>query len=149
MRHELGHYYWERIVEQQRLIAFRERFGDERQPSYAEAKDRYYTQGPPTKWRDQFISAYATMHPWEDFAESFNSYMDMIAIVGTSNHFQRINVATDERDFDRLLNAYVDVGIVANELNRDMGLLDLVPEVFTPPVVEKLRFIHDVVHQRR
>jgi hypothetical protein len=145
IRHELGHYYWERIVAPRHLNAFRNCFGDERNPSYAEAKKRYYAEGPPANWQDRFISAYAAMHPWEDFAESFNSFLDMVAIVSTSNHFQRLKVAAGEADFDRLFRAYVDVGIVVNELNRDMGLLDLVPEVFTPPVVEKLRFVHDVV----
>jgi len=34
-------------------------------------------------------------------------------------------------------------------MNRSMGLLDLVPEVLVAPVIQKLHFIHELVHQGR
>ena len=143
-RHELGHYYWDLLVEPLCLQEFRELFGDERNPSYADAQQAYYDRNTDADWRGQYISEYATMHPWEDFAETFGAYLDMVAIVSTARHFDRVMVSADDRNFDHMLAAYGAVGIVANELNREMGLLDLVPEVFTDPVVKKLRFIHSL-----
>lgn len=143
-RHELGHYFWDVCVKPSLLSEYRALFGDERSPSYEEAKAQYYAAGPPTNWWANYVSQYATMHSWEDFAETFNAYLDMVAIVETSTFFERILMEVNTRDFDSLLHAYRDIGIVVNELNRDMGLLDLVTEVFTPTVIEKLRFIHSL-----
>ena len=46
-----------------------------------------------------------------------------------------------------MMFSYMSVGLVANELNRDLGLTDLVPEVFTKPVRAKLRWIDDLVRR--
>ncbi|QDV57132.1 zinc-binding metallopeptidase family protein [Rosistilla oblonga] len=143
-RHELGHYYWQLLVEPNCLDAFRSLFGDEREPSYAEAQKRYYADGAIPDWQDRFISAYSTMHPWEDFAETFAGYMDIVAVVETARHFDRTRVTADGSDFNQMLTAYRDIGIVANEFNRDMGLLDLVPEFHSEAVVEKLKFIDNL-----
>jgi len=143
-RHELGHYFWEVCVQAERTAAFRKIFGDETNPSYQDAKKRYYDAPKTDDWQTNFISQYATMHPWEDFAETFNAYLDMVAIVSTAMHFQRMRVQIDEQNFKQLITAYMDVGIIANEMNRDIGLLDLVPEVFTEPVRQKLFFIHSL-----
>ncbi|MCC9601199.1 putative zinc-binding peptidase [Stieleria sp. JC731] len=147
-RHELGHYFWQKCVLPGRIELFRELFGDERNPSYAEARDQYYNQRAPANWQQAYVSEYATMHPWEDFAETFNAYLDMIAIARTFGHFQKGGYAINEENFDFLITDYRNIGIMANELNRDMGLLDLVPEVFTPPVIEKMRFIHEMARRQ-
>lgn len=141
-RHELGHYYWDLIVKPKHLKEFRELFGNEEDPTYADAQQSYYQKGPRPDWPEAFISGYATMHPWEDFAETFATYLDMVAIVFTAQHFGRVNVDVELAEFDAMLKAYGAIGIVANEFNREIGLLDLVPEVFRKPVIEKLRFIH-------
>ncbi len=142
-RHELGHYYWQRLVEPHCLEAFRSTFGDETKPSYADAQQAYYKTGPKPDWRQSYISGYATMHPWEDFAETFGAYIDMTTIMATATHFQILSTP-DPQDFASLIRAYGQVGVIANELNRDMGLLDLVPEIFHAPVKEKLNFMHNL-----
>ena len=44
-RHEVGHYYWDRLVRDSQWIdGFRELFGDERE-DYNEALQRHYKQG--------------------------------------------------------------------------------------------------------
>ena len=139
-RHELGHYFWDRLVRGQREEQYRSSFGDERDPSYAEALTSYHANGPRPNWQQQFISAYATMHPWEDFAETFGAYLDMVSVLDTAGHFGITSRGLD--NVDAMIKSYQQVGLIANELNRDMGLVDLVPEVFVPPVIEKLRFIH-------
>ncbi len=49
-------------------------FGDET-IDYGEAMRVYYEQGPPANWRSTFISAYASSHPLEDWAESWSHYL--------------------------------------------------------------------------
>src|SRR6185369_17734617 len=70
-RHEIGHYYWDRLIAnspwQER---FRERFGNERD-DYPAALKRHYDHGPAADWQERHVSAYASVHPWEDWAESW------------------------------------------------------------------------------
>lgn len=75
-RHETGHYYWDvfSALDPKFVDTFREIFGDE-SASYQDALDRHYDQGPPAGWQDEFVSAYATMHPWEDWAETWAHYL--------------------------------------------------------------------------
>ena len=46
---------------------------------------------------------------------------------------------------DSMLIAFHQVGLAVNELNRDMGLLDLAPGVLAPPVREKLAYLHKII----
>lgn len=160
-RHEMGHYFWERLVlpNTNQLSEFRALFGDERQPSYDTARANYYANGPQPGWNKQHVSAYASMHPWEDFAETFGAYLDMFAVVQTAQHFDAMGSnggqannldapqnGTDriKENLDSMLDDYRKIGIVANEINRDIGLPDLVPEVLNGPVVQKMHFIHQL-----
>jgi hypothetical protein len=143
-RHELGHYFWDRLVQGQREAEFRELFGDELNPPYATALENYYATGPDPNWKATFISAYASMHPWEDFAETFGAYLDMVAVLDTARAFGAAEV--EAANIDSMIVAYQKLGVMANELNRDMGLVDLVPEVFLTPIVCKMRFIHSLTH---
>jgi hypothetical protein len=142
-RHELGHYFWDVLIKDAQLEAFRQVFGDESQPDYATAQQNYYQNGPRETWQASYVSAYASMHPWEDFAETFGTYLDLRAVLGTAVHFNAC--PTTPRKFSDMLKAYQEVGVMANEWNRDMGLLDLVPEVFVEAVAEKLRFMHELL----
>jgi hypothetical protein len=76
-RHEVGHYYWDRLIaDSDNLEKFREVFGDERR-DYAEALRQNYENGPPANWQDNFVSTYASCHPWEDWAETWAHYFHM------------------------------------------------------------------------
>ncbi len=141
-RHELGHYYWELLVKPHCLNEFRGLFGDESKLDYAASQKAYYAQGPMNNWRNDYISGYATMHPWEDFAETFGVYLDLVTVLDTAEHFGFAHCGLS--DLPKMLLEYKRIGVVANEYNRDMGLLDLVPEVFTPTIQHKLQFIHDL-----
>jgi len=143
-RHEIGHYFWDLLVHDQHLDAFRQTFGDHETPSYQDALTRHYEQGAPADWQQSFISAYATMHPWEDWAESFAFYLDMVSVLETATKIG-LTGSVDWRDFPTMLHRFGTIGIVVNEINRTMGLTDLVPTIVTPPVEAKLRMIHTVV----
>ncbi len=142
-RHELGHYYWDLLIKGQREEECREFFGDERDPTYDVALNNYYQNGPLLNWQTSFVSAYASMHPWEDFAETFGTYLDMISILESGKN--RTGDEFRKQSCEKLLKEYQVLGTLANELNREMGLKDLVPEVFSPDVVKKLCYIHQLV----
>ncbi len=143
-RHEIAHYYWELLIRSRAEPAFSGVFGDPDQPPYGDALERHYRDGAPANWPLAHISAYATMHPWEDWAETFAFYLDMASVLETTANVGLIP-AVDHDDFDRMMAVFGQVGMVANELNRTMGLIDLVPETIVAPVEHKLRFVHDVV----
>jgi len=163
LRHESGHYYWDRLVRDGNLLeAFRKEFGDETL-DYQEAVKRHYEQGSPANWAETCISAYATMHPWEDWAETWAHYMHMVDTLETAkSHGLTVLVPGAEqkgeriathnlafRDFESLSAGWHAVTIALNSLNRSMGMKDVYPFVVSPRVQDKLRFIHEVVHARR
>ncbi len=161
-RHESGHYYWDRLVAGSPFLdAFRKLFGDER-PSYEEAVSTHYRDGAPPDWRSRFVSSYASMHPWEDWAESWAHYLHMVDTLETAGSFglaahvktargkEKLDVTArriDFDDFDELRKAWVPLTIVLNGLNRSMGLADAYAFVLSAPAWEKIRFVHDVVEK--
>jgi len=164
-RHESGHYYWDRLVaSSSALDPFRRLFGDERAP-YDEALQAHYRDGAPRDWPARFVSSYASMHPWEDWAESWAHYLHMTDTLGTARSFGvdleprassgRGRAKTgdlelrarriDFDDFDDLIGAWGPLTVALNALNRSMGLADSYPFVLPEPAIEKIRFVHDVV----
>ncbi len=162
-RHEIGHYFWDVLVRDGgQLEQFRELFGDESE-DYSAAMKRHYDNGPPTGWQQNYISAYATMHPWEDFAETWAHYLHIVDTLDTAGDFGlrlaaqedpnlRARISFDAyaaSDIKVLIDAWYPLTIAVNNLNRSMGQPDLYPFVLSPQVVEKLRFIHALVHEKR
>jgi hypothetical protein len=157
LRHEIGHYYWDRLIRDgARLDACRALFGDD-SASYEDAIQRHYGEGPPADWAESFISAYATMHPWEDWAETWAHYLHMLDTLETAkSHGLAVRrpgdaerVSTDDLafwDFEALMASWQVVTVALNSLGRSMGLKDVYPFVVSAGVREKLRFVHDVIH---
>jgi hypothetical protein len=164
-RHEIGHYYWDKIVRPGRwLPRFRELFGDET-ADYAEAQARHYDNGPRPDWPDHFVSAYASMHPWEDWAETWAHYLHITDTLETARAYG-LAVAPrpvtgppliapvavrrlDLHAFDDLMNGWVPLTMALNSLNRSMGARDSYPFVLSTAAVTKLRFVHDVIEDTR
>ena len=119
-------------------------FGDPYDPDYATALERHYRDGPPAGWESSYVSAYATMHPWEDWAETWALYLDMVAVLDTATQLGLIR-EEPVQDIGTLVRRYQTLGLVLNELNREMGLLDFVPEIINAAITEKLAFVHDTV----
>ncbi len=165
-RHEIAHYYWDRLVRDgPALDGFRQVFGDERD-DYNEALKRHYKDGAPPDWREHYVSAYATSHPWEDFAETFAHYLHIVDTLDTAEAFgveiHPRNVSEADalsaevhfepyhtRSIETLVNAWVPLTFALNSLNRSMGLGDLYPFILSRAVIEKLGFIHDLVHGKQ
>ena len=85
------------------------------------------------------------MHPWEDFAETFALYLDMVSALDTADFFGLLAQPLDLMNFDAMLSGFVHTGLVMNEMTREMGLVDYTPEVIVKPVRDKLIFIHGLV----
>src|SRR6478736_4572040 len=86
-RHEIGHYYWDRLIYNTNWQQpFRNQFGDER-PDYAETLQYYYANGAPANWQQNHITVYASSHPWEDWAETWAHYLHMMDTLETSWSF--------------------------------------------------------------
>ena len=160
-RHEIGHYYWERLVRDgDRLEPFRDLFGDERE-DYGRALGRHHEAGPPADWPSRFVSAYASAHPWEDWAETWAHYFHMVDTLETAHAHgvsTRPRIAADSSlaaridfdpyrgvAFDRLMDDWLPLTIALNSLNRSMGLPDLYPFVLAEPAAAKMRFVHDLI----
>jgi hypothetical protein len=161
-RHEIGHYFWDRLLRDRgRLDACRALFGDDRQ-DYAQALQTYYNNGAPADWQSRFVSAYATSHPWEDFAETWAHYLHIVDTLeiarafGLSTHprLTRGDELDASVEFDPyrapgmvpLIDSWLPLSLALNSLNRAMGQSDLYPFVLSQPAIDKLGFVHDLVH---
>ena len=161
LRHETGHYYWQRLVEPTAwLPACRELFGDERE-DYAEALQRHYANGAPPDWGQRFVTAYASAHPWEDWAETWAHYLHLVDTLDTARSFgldgERVELSYERFDADlvgdagflQLINSWMELTGVLNELSRSMGVADFYPFVLSAPAVRKLHLVHRVVQGAR
>ncbi|MBD1400493.1 zinc-binding metallopeptidase family protein [Pelovirga terrestris] len=162
-RHESGHYYWDRLIRNTpHLGECRNLFGDDNM-DYSAALEQHYQQGAPSGWQENYISSYATMHPWEDWAETWAHYLHMVDTLETAWQFgigirpKAGDDATEamRQDFDPYRAATIDILIehwlpltfALNSLNRSMGHEHAYPFVISPRVIEKLDFVHRVGRQ--
>ncbi|MFT3999489.1 MAG: putative zinc-binding metallopeptidase [Rhizobium sp.] len=158
-RHETGHFIWNKLVRDRgEFDAFRAVFGDER-ADYGAALQAHYDNGPPPNWQESFISAYASSHPWEDFAECFAHYLHIVDTLETARSFglaidpQRYHEMAAEVDFnpykaesaEQLVSAWIPLSVAINSIQRSMGQPDSYPFILSPPVVAKLDYIRELI----
>ncbi|HMJ89066.1 MAG TPA: putative zinc-binding peptidase [Candidatus Acidoferrum sp.] len=165
LRHEVAHYYWDRLIANtQHVQAFRDHFGDETQ-DYAAALKQHYESGPPSDWQTRHVSAYASTHPWEDWAETWAHYLHIVDTLETAASFglrlqprhpnaqtmtaDPQNATRKEQSFDNMLQHWWPLTYALNALNRGMGLPDLYPFVLSNAALDKVRFVHTLVLQSR
>jgi len=165
-RHEIGHYYWELLIRNQtnQRAQFRALFGDESQ-DYSAALAAYYQNGAPANWQQKHISAYATAHPWEDWAETWAHYLHIMDTMETAYSFG-LSLAPklspnsslsrmvhfdpyEENDFNIIFDTFIPLTFALDSFNRGMGLPDVYPFVVAPLVKEKLSFIHNLILQSK
>jgi len=162
-RHEVGHYYWDRLVAGTPwLEGFHQLFGDETL-DYAAALQHNYDEGPPADWPLHFVSAYASTHPWEDWAECWAHYLHMRDAIDTALSFglsvDRFDLEFTPFTLDALhqpehpeaeqflafINHWTRLTTMLNEMSRSMGQPDFYPFVLPTEAVAKLHFIHLLV----
>lgn len=161
LRHESGHYYWMLLIDGTPSIErFRAVFGDERE-SYGAALERHHSQGPPADWGQRHVSAYASSHPWEDWAETWAHYLHMIDALDTAAvhrseprpgrfaaqlQLKSLDVYRAE-SFDSLIKRWIPLTLALNDINRSMGHEDFYPFVIPEVAVTKLAFVHRVIRR--
>ena len=151
-RHETGHYYFTVLVGSgPHLPRFTELFGDP-DTDYQAALDRHYSQGAPQGWEQEYVSSYATMHPAEDWAETFAHYLhirdtlDTAAAFGFAPAGMTLDGPVPGRvGFDRIIETWLPLSWSLNMINRSMGHGDLYPFVLRGGVLEKMAFVHELV----
>jgi hypothetical protein len=163
-RHEIGHYFWDRLIahDAEKLAAFRLQFGDER-ADYDAALKRHYGQGASPGWQENYVSLYATAHPWEDFAETWAHYMHIVDTLETAGAFGikvrpqaghgEIQAAVNfdpyrAASIRQLIDNWLPIAFAVNSLNRSMGHPDFYPFVLAERPIEKLGFIHALTHPK-
>lgn len=160
LRHEVGHYYQNVLItDDGTWDRCRELFGDERE-SYQDAIARHYRFGAPDDWNESYLSEYATMHPWEDFAETFAHCLHITGTLQTAaaisihldasfTNLRDIDVIPCESYLDQpvqpLLNDWTWMSQAFNRINRSMGLGDLYPFEHPAAVKRKFAFVHELV----
>lgn len=164
-RHEVGHHYWSRLVEPDaaELEAFRAIFGDER-ANYQQSLQAHYGDDGGKVWTDDFVSFYATSHPWEDFAETFAHYLHIVDVLATADGFHlSLNAHAGEptavevdldfnpytADTTALAAAMAPLSFAMNAINRSMGLPDLYPFHLSDAIVAKLEYVHKLAEKAR
>ncbi len=168
-RHEIGHYFWYLLVMNSPYQgSFRALFGDE-SLNYVQALQAHYAGGAPADWEESYVSAYATAHPWEDFAETFAHYLHIVDTIETASTFElhvrprlRRPVGSlpqaptvidfdpyDTQDLDRLIEAWLPLTYAVNSLSSSMGQPALYPFTLTPAVIAKLAFVHERIYAAR
>jgi hypothetical protein len=162
-RHEIGHYYWDRLIDGTRwLPKFRTLFGDDR-ADYDDCQQRHYDQGAPPDWQTRFVTPYASMHPWEDWAESWAHYLHITDTLEMAANFAfsvggttiqmpplldaKTRSGSRRRAFDRQISDWASMALAINAINRSMGMPDPYPFVLGDAIHDKLYFIHRVIAQ--
>jgi hypothetical protein len=160
-RHEIGHYYWSILVDEADVRdACRALFGDDRE-DYAAAVKLHYDAPPDTQrtWSATHISRYATMHPYEDWAETFAHYLHILDTLQTAESFGlgapggispagrggHGTLLDGGATFGDLVNDWLELSYALNQINRSMGHDDLYPFVLAPKVIRKLAFVDHLV----
>ena len=162
-RHESGHFYWDRLIRNSGWLSdFRALFGDDTR-DYAQALDWHYHNGPPSDWSTYYVSAYASSHPWEDWAETWAHYLHILDTLETAYQYGlHIQPRTgdapqtehdfdpyDQPDFKALIEHWLPLTFALNSLNRSMGHPNAYPFVLSPMAIHKLDFVHNVVRGAR
>ncbi|CAN5190503.1 putative zinc-binding metallopeptidase [soil metagenome] len=160
-RHEIGHYYWDRLIEGSPWKdRFRALFGDE-SADYAEALKKHYAT-PLADWQPRFVSVYASSHPWEDWAECWAHYLHIQDGLETAAAWGlRLDQAQPGAPLVAplplvmdgagsvlepvLVEQWLPVSQFINAMDRSLGTRDSYPFVLVTPVIAKLEFIHQVV----
>lgn len=168
-RHESAHYLWQRNLSELAWddplrLAFRERFGDE-WTDYAAALSTYYQNGAPGDWEKHCITAYASSHPWEDWAETWAHYLQIIdgletcESLGIQVQFIALPLVilpvesgalpavlpampAEDGEFLAWLQRWMCLSTVLNEISCSLGEPALYPFVISVKAAQKLRLAH-------
>ncbi len=162
-RHEVGHYFWDKLVRDgNRFAQCRAVFGDDTL-DYGDALQRHYREGAPLDWQQNYVSSYATCHPWEDFAETWAHYLHIVDTLELAKAYDmklspavdkagEFNVSYDADPYDApdihaLIKVWLPVSTALNTFNKTMGKDELYPFILSAGVIDKLGFMHGLLRE--
>lgn len=152
-RHEVAHHYWDVLIagDPARLEGVRAVFGDDRQ-DYGAALQRHYAEGAPPDWPQRFISAYASAHPWEDFAETWAHVLHMLDGLETAQAFGLMHSGLPQRleglvavPMADLARDWITLSVGLNAVNEAMGHETFYPFVLGAAVIDKLEAVRALI----
>ena len=141
-RHESGHYFFEQLIGDGK--EFSSLFGNPG-ASYGKALSRYYDNGPASDWGLNFISAYASSHPMEDWAECFAHVLHIHDALETAAAYGLIKVESQENQWIEPLEQWRNLVVGLNEINRSLGVRDPYPFVLNDKVMAKMNFVKQTI----
>ena len=148
-RHESGHYFWSLLSKDEKASnMFGDLFGD---PSveYRASLNHYYETGPPTDWEQCYISAYASSHPLEDWAETWSHYLLMHDALETAHAHGLIATSPSCSTFVDRISQWQAVSVGLNEMNQSVGREDAYPFVISIQVRNKLAYVDAMISRLR
>ena len=125
-------------------MLFRSLFGDP-YLDYSAGLQAYYDDGAADGWRHGYISAYASAHPLEDWAECFAHYLHMRDTLQTAADYGLVKNLDLGGNFELIAYSWRELCVVLNELNRSLGIGDAYPFVINSVTEKKLAFVHECV----
>ncbi len=143
LRHESGHYYFDEVVDAGNRDEARALFGDE-SANYEAALGAYYQNGPAADWNQRYISAYASAHPAEDWAECWAHYLHIRSVLEVASAAEIIGTSRRDDWYDE----FIALVLTLNEIMRALGLPDAYPFVLTEIVAKKIEFVHRAIARR-
>ena len=148
-RHESGHYYWSLLSgDCMATSLFAEVFGDAN-IEYRSSLGAYYREGPPADWEQRYISAYASSHPLEDWAETWSHYLLMHDALETAHAYHLIDTAPALSALAERISQWQAVSMGLNEMNLSLGREDAYPFVISPQVHNKLAYVDAMISRFR
>jgi len=157
LRHETAHYLQYRWIDNTPAADLcRATFGDER-ADYAQALARHYAEGPPPDWAQHVVSAYASAHPWEDWAETCGHYLLVLDAVQTAAAWgmqlsgptpaspQAPDVGPAPNVTQLVLQQWLPVAQFLNAMNRSLGRRDSYPYLLPPEVLNKMGVVQQLL----
>ncbi|MDX1734682.1 MAG: putative zinc-binding metallopeptidase, partial [Halioglobus sp.] len=116
---------------------------------YGEALARYYENGPARDWHHNYISAYASAHPVEDWAESWGHYLHIYDALETAATHKLNDTDPAQMTLPERIAVWRELTVSLNELNRSLGRPDAYPFLINAAVERKLAFVDNVIRQLR
>ncbi len=161
LRHEISHYLQYRwATDPADAERCRSVFGDERK-DYAASLARHYEFGPETNWPTRFVTAYASAHPWEDWAETCAHYLLVIDAMQTATAWglclqggpaELISSAREllaQPPINNLaIEQWLPLAQFLNAMNRSLGLRDAYPFLLPPAVVKKMAMVQSLLSRK-
>ena len=113
--------------------------------NYSESLQLYYANGPRKHWENSYISAYASAHPIEDWAESWSHYLLIMDALETLEQEGYFEDSLDSLDVHQKLEKWESLSFGINQITRSLGMQDAYPFSLCNKVKEKIVVVSEFI----